>query len=175
MPYWPQIAILGKVLDLAHLDPRVLECPMEGRETPLRIQVKYSNHCFTETFVDSEHDPALQIMDHKTKRAFCSIRYEHSQRLPAMVSALPGAKVHQTSELRNYVYATAIESSDGALYEMYFTLKKTKGEGADLGLSVESAYPVKTATPQLARPSAIRFKVLAKRVFEGQPIRFSPR
>ena len=173
--YWPPLIIGGLTVDLAHLEPFALACAVDGRDNALVINVRFSNHCFTEAFVDGVHSAETIVMDHKTKRAFSQVRYACSRSLPAALARLPSGKVHQTAEQRNYVYATTIESDHGELYEIYFTLKKAGGELGDLNLFVESAYPVDVATARPKRPRAIRFKVLALKIFRNEAVRFAAR
>ncbi len=81
----------------------------------------------------------------------------------------------QTPERRNYVYvvALAVEEVD---YEIYFMLQRAgKKEGMDLRLTVESAYPVDEPSKLPAKPGAIRFTVLATKVWKGEEVRFAPR
>jgi hypothetical protein len=174
-PYWPPLTIDGSAIDLSHLEPLTLATTVDRRDKALQINVRFSVHCFTEAFVDGMHADALAVMDHKHKRAFSNVRYAHSIRLPALVAELPTAKVHQTPEKRNYVYSARVETDGGTIYEMYFSLKKASDQILDLELFVESAYPVETASPRLKRPHAIRFKVLALKVFENKPVRFAAR
>lgn len=50
-----------------------------------------------------------------------------------------------------------------------------KKEGMDLRLTVESAYPVDEPSKLPAKPGAIRFTVLATKVWKGEEVRFAPR
>ena len=173
-PYWPLLRIFGDVIDLSHLEPFTLTCATGARDEALQINVRFSNHCFTEEFDESRHAGDLVVMDHKRKRAFDRFRYDLSKNLPDAIQLLPEVRVHQTFEQRNYVYAASITGLEGRIYEVYFTLRKAGG-GVDLHLFVESAYAVEYASPRANRPNAIRFKVLAGKVFKGQRVRFAPR
>jgi hypothetical protein len=175
-PYWPPLVIDGAVIDLAHLDPLTLGCPIKEPPGELRINTRFSNHCFTEEFDPARHGPALLIMDHKRPRAFDRRRYKLSTNLPAMIAALPAATVHQTPERRNYLYcATLVEA--GVAYQMFFTLRKAGSAAPQhLELFVESAYAAEAGTPaRLKRPNAIRFAVLAWKTYKGEAVRFAPR
>ena len=116
-------------------------------------------------------------MDHKTPRAFDQRRYDLSKNLPQLIRALPTAKVHQTPERRNYVYFSVLTELDGEEYLVFFSLKKAhKGQNHDLELFVESAYPSEMdAVPSRRRPNAIRFAILALKVYKGEPVRFAAR
>jgi hypothetical protein len=172
--YWPRLVILDVVVDLSHLEPFILACPTTVRESALRINVRFSNHCFSEEFREEVHAEGLVVMDRKRKRAFDRVRYNLSRNLPQLIRQLPGAKVHQTFEQRNYVYAASVVDLEGHVYEVYFTLRRADG-GVDLHLFVESAYAVEQAAPRSKRPNAIRFKVLAAKIFKGEKVRFAPR
>jgi hypothetical protein len=63
---------------------------------------------------------------------------------------------------------------DDVLYEVYFVLQRAQG-GADLRLTVESAYPVALPSQLPKRPRAIRFKVLAFNVLANKPRQFGVR
>jgi hypothetical protein len=178
-PYWPPLTIDGAAIDLAHLEPITLGCPVKERAEGLEINVRFSNHCFTEAFDPASHGQDLLIMDHLRQRAFDRRRYELSRHLPAMVAALPAATVHQTPERRNYLYCVTlpgpVESGPDGLYQMFFTLRKAaKASPQQLELFVESAY-AGPGTVRVKRPNAIRFTVLAWKVYKGEAIRFAPR
>ncbi len=175
-PYWPPLAINGLTIDLAHLEPTTLSCPIPGRAGDLQINVRFSNHCFTEEFDPDRHETGLKIMDHKRPRAFSQRRYELSRNLPDMIAALPRAKVHQTQERRNYLYFTMLASLAGAEYQMFFTLKKAYGRRYDLELFVESAYLVDDGLARkLKRPHAIRFAILVLKTHRAELVRFAAR
>lgn len=175
--YWPPLVIDGIAIDLAHLEPLVMPCPTPGQPATCRINVRYSNHCFTEAFDPDRHDPARLVVDHKRPRAFDPSRYELSKRLPAMIGALPGARVHQTPERRNYLYFTALSELPGTEYQMFFTVKKARADASHhVELFVESAYSAAIGSgARVKRPNAIRFSVLALKTCRGEPIRFAPR
>jgi hypothetical protein len=174
-PYWPPLTIDGAAIDLAHLEPRLLGCPVKDRAEALQINVRFSNHCFTEAFDPARHGPDLLVMDHKRQRAFDRRRHALSRNLPAMLDALPGATVHQTPERRNYLYCVTLAEPDASgLYQMFFTLRKAGTGPHQLELFVESAYDA-PGSARLKRPSAIRFTVLAWKVYKGEAIRFAPR
>jgi len=180
-PYWPPLTIDGAAIDLMHLEPRHLSCPIKERAEGLEINVRFSNHCFTEAFDPASHGQDLIVMDHLRPRAFDRRRYELSRHLPAMVAALPGATVHQTPERRNFLYCVTLPEpvqpgpeADG-IYQMFFTLRKAaKASRQQLDLFVESAY-AGPGTVRVKRPNAIRFAVLAWKVYKGEAIRFAPR
>ena len=84
MSYWPEILIKGSALDLSHLSPFAFECSTPGDAKPnfLTVNVRYSNHVFSEEFDAAVHAEDTVIWDHKKKRAFCQERYDLSFELP---------------------------------------------------------------------------------------------
>lgn len=121
-------------------------------------------------------DPNLLIMDYKTPRLFDQRRYDLSKNLPGIIRALPMVKVHQTSETRNYVYYSSLTELAGMEYRTFFSLNKAREGNYHLELFVESAYPSPTGTMSMRRrPRAIRFSMLALKVYEGKPVRFAAR
>lgn len=161
---------------IGHLKPYMILCPCPDIGRDLTIRVNFLSHCYTEHFDPDQHDRTeIIIRDAGGPRVFCPIRHGLSLRLPGIVARLPDARVYQTAERRNYVYAVPLETEDG-LYEMYFMLQRVeRRQGTDLRLTVESAYPVNAPTPRPRRPNSIRFVVLARKVFLRQPVRFAPR
>lgn len=169
--YWPPLQIGGVAIDLTHLNPFQLGFASERLKRDLRIDVTFTNHCFTDHFLDGVHDPAWKIMDHKRERVFCFTRHTMSRLLPEMVRQLPGAKVTQARQDRNHVYVAHLGDEAGHHYPMFFRLEKVKARGRDLTLTVESAY---TCTAfemrrKLEGGRAIAFAVLAAKVFEERP------
>lgn len=95
-----------------------------------------------------------------------------------MVATLPTAKVHQTPERRNYLYATALIEPPELEYRMFFTVRRAPVEARHhLDLFVESAYAVEIGDPKarLKRPNTVRFQVLALKTYRNEPLRFAPR
>lgn len=178
MAYWPPHIINGRELDLLHLEPFILRCPVPvgpGNPLHLQINVRFSCHCFSEAFDPARHDPGVIVMDHKTPRAFDLRRYELSRFLPGLVGAFPERKVHQTYERRNYCYFQALAECDGQIYEVFFNIRRAAaGESHHLNLFVESAYPSEVLHAA-KRPNAIRFSILALKVFKNEPVRFAVR
>lgn len=163
--------------DLSHLCPIKFDCPCAGLEHPLRIRAVFSPHCYTDAYDPQKHIvDAICVYDAypNRPRVFSVLRYALSLQLPEIVRSFPGVKVHQTAQARNYVYAAPVETADG-VYCVFFMLQRNRTDGADLRLTVESAYPVVGAMARRKRPNTIRFSVLALKIFKRQPVRFSPR
>lgn len=167
----------GDIFDCEHLRPKIISC--EHKDTPeardLRIVVKYSNHCYSEEFVDGMHDEQLVLWDHQRKRAFCRERYTHSLFLPGLMDELPSKRVYQTAQARNYGHFVCLPQIEGREYQIYFSMRRQATNDSDLMLYVESAYASDKEPSLRKRPNNIRFAVLALKTLRGQPIRFAAR
>lgn len=172
---WPLFEVDGKPVEFTHLAPWSLACPVvpavPGVPGELLISVRYSCHCFTDHYTDGVSEPALLWMDHKQRRVFCRQRYAWSRKLPEILESLPSAKVEQTHERRNYVRFVTVDP-ERPQYGVFFTLKRNRQEGHHLSLFVESAYCDPDPNPTVGQ---VRFKVLAAKVFQNQPISFKGR
>jgi hypothetical protein len=153
-------------------------CPCPELQRDIAIAASFRNHCYTEGFDAAKHSKAdIVLYDGARARVFCPIRHSLSPQLPNLVRGLPGKKVHQTYEQRNYVYSTSLMLEDQR-YQIFFMLQRADGAsgaepGADLRLTVESAYPAAIALPK--KPGAIRFNLLALKTLKRQTVRFGPR
>lgn len=166
----------GSEHSIAHLSGMELTCPCKPIGRDLTIRVAFKNHCYTEDYDPEKHQPhEILITEAKDRyRVFCPIRYALSHRLPEILVRLPNEKVHQTAQVRNYVFVVPLEV-DGQFYEVYFMLQRAAAnDKSDLRLTVESAYP-NGGTNIRKRPNMIRFMVLAHKVLTNQPVRFAPR
>lgn len=172
---WPPFSVDGAAVDLSHLAPISLTCPITpavpGVPPALEIGVRYSSHCFTDHFVDGSSEPDLLWMDHKQRRVFCRQRYRWSLNLPAIMQNLPNAKVQQTHERRNYVRFETIDPAQPQ-YGVFFTLRRRQVDGCHLSLFVESAYCDPNPNPTAGQ---VRFKVLAAKVFRNEQVNFKGR
>ena len=167
----------GSVVSLAHLAPMPIACPCASIGRDLVINVTFRNHCYTEKFQPGIHTrEQIVLYDSPSRpRVFCPVRYGLSTNLREIAAELPNKRVHQTTQVRNYVYvATLVESNQ--FYEVYFMLQRARPEdGCDLNLVVESAYPSPAAPAVPKRPQTIRFQVLAHKVLLNQSVRFAAR
>ena len=55
-PYFPPLKVAGQTLAFDHLEPFVLEMATQSRPNGVKIDVRFSNHCFSETFDAARHD-----------------------------------------------------------------------------------------------------------------------
>ncbi|RVT38383.1 hypothetical protein [Sphingobium algorifonticola] len=161
-----------QTFDLAHLSASTFGCPTDFRPGDLTIGIRYSNHCYT-TGCAEDHDPGERlILDHHgNRRAFDDHRYTLSLTLPALLGALPTARVWQSFRERNYMhFSTALGPAE---YRVFFQLRRASpGAGHDLALFVESAYAIDPADPATRGRGQIRFPILARKTFLGEPVRF---
>jgi hypothetical protein len=167
----------GEVMPIGHLAPKMIGCPCEHIKRDLSIRVIFANHCYTEEFSAEKHshDQIILYDSPDRPRVFCPIRYKLSHRLPDLIDALPAQRVHQTTQVRNYVYVVPLKV-ERQVYEIYFMLQRAQAEdAADLRLTIESAYPVEVPSILPKRPSTIRFRVLAYKVLANQPVKFAAR
>jgi len=168
-----EIRFRGREYSIRHLAPSQFACPCPELRRDLTVEALFANHCYTRTFDNAMHTRAeiLLYESDDRPRVFCPGRHELSHRLPQIVSSLPGHKVRQTFEGRNYVFSTAIEVG-GSTYDVFFMLQRQRKGTADLRLTVESAY-----IPDMRRPTAgtVRFTVLAHHTYVGKSVRFGER
>jgi hypothetical protein len=178
--YRQPLVIKGQAIPLQHLDPHILQCPITEPQlpNPLLINVRYSDHCFSEKFDPATHTPDLLLPrqpNSKDLRAFDQIRHALSLSLPGLVGDLPTRRVNFTSEPRNYVYAVSLSHPDPAYgqvpYGVFFQLKRAGAGAIHLDLTVVSAYSAGDTTIGIRkRPDHIRFLVLAAKTYRGQPV-----
>jgi hypothetical protein len=177
MPYHPPLLIHGRTYDLSHLDPFVFEVRSDKVSRPVRINVRFTNHCFSTAFDPVKHpDDTLRVMDGPRRRAFCPERYALSASLPALIRDLADerARVHETVARRNWMYAATVEAPvAGTRYQIFFELRRTVPERRglqDLDMVVESAYPSDPDRPQPNVLGRVSFVLLAGRVLIGKPV-----
>jgi hypothetical protein len=154
----------------------VIYVPCKEIHRDISIGVTFTCHCYSEAFDPKKHKPEeMALRDSGGRpRVFCKVRHELSARLPEIIKSLPGRRVYQTAQQRNYVYSVPLDI-EGQIYEVYFMLQRHRGKGFDLRLTIESAYMVETATPTRKRPQTIRFNILAYNVLRNKPVKFAPR
>lgn len=175
--YHPPLRIRGQVYDLSHLHPFQFDVSSSKVPRRLRINVRFTNHCFSEAFDPAKH-PADEpvIPDGQRRRAFCPDRYDLSPRLPSLIRGLadPAARVHETAARRNWMHAALVEVPfAGTRYQIFFELRRTVPERRrlqDLDMVVESAYP---ADPSRTEPNIlgpVRFALLAGSLYLGKVV-----
>jgi hypothetical protein len=174
-PYHKPLIIDGHGYEFIHLEPFVFSSE-DLRQSLLltyTINVRFSNHCFSEKFDPARHTEAMVVWDGSRKRGFEPERHTLSSRLPDIVRALPTRKVYQTGERRNHVaYEILEEMPNGKIYRIFLNLRTAGMDsvrmGCNLDLFVESAYP---ATERLRGTSTVRFTTLCYHTLKGLPVR----
>lgn len=176
-PYFQAHLVGTKIYDLSHLNPFHFEVISTKVQRPIRISVRFTNHCFSEAFDPLKHTPEEpEIIDGLKRRALCPIRYELSHELPGLIRGLAGGRtsVHETAARRNWMYAATVEVPiAGTRYQIFFELRRAIKERRrlqDLEMVVESAYP---ADPGRAEPNIlgrVGFALLAGSLYMGKPV-----
>jgi hypothetical protein len=167
-PYFPPLVVDGQAIAFEHLEPFQVGMASQARPDGILIDVRFSNHCFSETFDAGRHvAPVVDIWDGPRRRVFSPVRYDQSIALPDLVRALPTAHVFQTPET-NFVRIA------GGDYRMFFRVKKAAtGENHDLKLFIESAYsPEAGQALATAHMSKVRFAVLVDKTLRGEKLKF---
>ena len=154
--------------EVEHLAP--MEFEMEIEERPVRVGVRFSNHCFTEKWDEAIHAGQSIIFDAGNKpRVFCPLRFQLSLGLPDLIRGLPNGHVYQTPEA-NYVKVT---TADGEEYRMFFNIKKGghHGDGCHVTLFVESAYAPNGDGLAVEKMTKVRFRVLVSKTLRGEKVK----
>ncbi len=162
--------------DFEHLRPFTMSFHSQKAKRNLKVNVRFSNHCFTQSPNEGEtYHPSQVLVDHNgNSRVFCPIRYRLSFDLGSIVRSLnnPACKVFETASRRNYNYSIQIDDPAGP-YHLFFAVKRANGptrKMQDLSLFVESAYnemPIGNSPSLIGR---ISFHLLCTKVYLGQPV-----
>src|SRR5207302_1417578 len=105
-----EIVINGEKFALGHMAQTVIHVPCQEIGREIVIGVTFTCHCYTEKFNSEKHKAEeVALYDSGGKpRVFCKVRHELSARLPEIIKSLPGKKVYQTAQQRNYVYSVPL-------------------------------------------------------------------
>ena len=174
-PFFPPLNILGELYEFKHLEPFTMHFRSQKAARDLRVNVRFSNHCFTHSPKQDEvYEDDLILQDHSGKeRVFCPIRYRLSHSLEGLVKGLnnPRCKVYETATRRNYNYSIEIEDPTGP-YHLFFGISKAAGEKKkmqDINLFVESAYPEMPIGEPPKLLGRIGFQLLCTNVYLNKP------
>ena len=175
MSYFKPLLVGGSNVTFEHLEPTRVIVPTETRPDGVRIDVVFSNHCFSEVFDPALHTGAVvDVWDGRVRRVFDPVRYALSAALPGIVQSLPNSPVFRTPEA-NSVRITVLPpaGASGTDYRMFFRLKKESGPDCDLKMRVESAYsPTAGQVLATSAMTKVRFKLLVDKTFRGERISF---
>jgi hypothetical protein len=167
MPYWSELIVEGKAIDLFHLEPFEFTVMPLGLEGDATISVRFTDHCFTETFDQMRHTATVRSNQASSRelRAFSAERYELSKRLPDILRAMNGRKIASTRE-GNLVNVTL---QDGRRYPVFFTMQKVGTRRVKL--FVVSAYVWERQSPP-ATTGTMKFNLAVAKVLRGERLRF---
>lgn len=175
-PFFAPLSINSQIYDFQHLEPFTMSFNSQMASRNLRVNVRFSNHCFTHSPLDNTvYAPETILVDHSNRdRIFCPTRYQLSHMLGGVVRGLnnPQCKVHQTAARRNFSYSLQISNPQGP-YHLFFEISKVTGAASsmqDLYLFVESAYPEMPVGNSPDLLGKIGFQLLCSKVFLRQPV-----
>ncbi|EHZ2651920.1 hypothetical protein [Vibrio vulnificus] len=160
---------------LTHLEPfswlYVIPAQNGKPEQRYVIRVTFSCHCFT-SGREQHHPTHLHYEEDGDLRTFCVVRHEHSKQLKAHIQALHVGKVfinrHKGSH-QNYMRVPVGTQN----YEIYFKLTRSKLDGVDLNLYVQSAF-LRTHGAA-GKMGKIKFMVAVHNTYHNKPIKAAPR
>jgi hypothetical protein len=132
-------------------------------ERNFHFRIIFSLHTFTQSCKD-HHDPELFYADARETRSFSFHRHEASFQLRDVIQNLEKGYVFHTGH-QNFL---RIDKADG-IYEVYFTVKRSKEDGFDLEIYVQSAY--KRTQGNSPNAGKIRFYVVAYNTLHNKPIK----
>ena len=157
---------------MSQIDAQHVDSAKAGR--PLQIHVRFTNHCFSESFDPTLHGPDVTtIPNQRPLRVFSPTRYGLSQMLPATIQGMTGlqTQVQQTVAERNWVHSVSVATAAGP-YHIFFVLRRANQSDRklqDLNMTIESAYPQRGQPAPQVR-GRIGFTLLAGKVFLGEPV-----
>lgn len=172
---WPDITVSGIVHSLAHLHPMVFD--VEGLEEnlpqPMRVYVRFADHCFGEHESKCTENPNFIFpwcsQNSNDRRAFSPARFAFKD-LPTHVALLNNARVFQSSNKRNFMFESPICDPSGNKYAFYFNVTKAgRGFAHHLEMNVVSCFAASNHISKLGRnPKSSRFNMLCGRVYTGR-------
>jgi hypothetical protein len=172
-PFFPTLLVAGVPVNFSHLEPFQFLVFTEARPGGAIIDVRFSNHCFSEAYNASIHaEPIVDVWDRGQRRIFSQQRYDLSLGLREIVEALPRSPIFLTPEA-NFVRILT-EGDNGIVeYRVYFNAKRGRGTG-DVSLFIESAYPPDFSKQVLksSQMTKVRFSVLVDKTLRGEKIKF---
>lgn len=174
-PFFPTLLIDGAPVNFDHLEPFQFVMETQTRPKGAVIDVRFSNHCFSESYDAALHpDPVVDVWDRGQRRVFNQARYDLSFGLRAILEGLPNAQVYHTPEA-NFVRIVAPDGNGPDEYRVYFNAKRGGGRGdCDVSLFVESAYAPDFGKQVLkpAQMTKVRFALLVDKTIRGEKLRF---
>lgn len=171
--FFPTLLVAGAPVNFDHLEPFQFLFATEARPDGATIDIRFSNHCFSEAYNATIHVGSIvDVWDRGQRRVFSQQRYDLSLGLKNIIEALPTSPIFLTPEA-NFV-RIVIEGAEGiGEYRVYFSAKHGRGT-SDISLFIESAYPP-DFSKQVLKPSQmtkVRFAVLVDKTIRGEKIKF---
>lgn len=171
MAVFRPITIRGRRYDFEHLEPIELDITAgSGGKSPktFRVLVNFGCHCFTEEYDVTKHAREDRYMHEDEYRAFCPIRYEHSKNLPEVVKALGKKNAYVTQQSNYMIVQRRTEAGATIRYAIFFTVEKGPKHGADVVVTIASAYD----KPKLTRIApCINFSTLVAKTHKGEKVK----
>jgi len=168
----------GERYDLTHLQPiqvtLTLNAHKDNPELELVIDVKFSNHCYSEGEPKTAGTPH-DLVDHNNwRRWFCPDRHASSLILPELITQFPTKKCLFTGKHNWLIIELTGENGEFHNFHVYFTLRKNTAVDNGLLLFIESAYK-KTkgdnSPKRRGRMDRTAFAMLARKTLEGKSVR----
>ncbi len=160
-------------VEVPHLYPRVLV--YELSEGAVKILVRFSSHCWTESFDRAKHLAHCAFMDNKRERAFDPERMHQSRNLVSFLEKIQSHRCVLMKNERNYMaYNAALDLGGGMFYRVFFRVEKVAGrfDGVrhSLTLTVESAY----VSSNIIDGMSVRFDAIVSSVLRDKKIFYKP-
>jgi len=174
-PFFPTLLVDGAPVNFDHLEPFQFVMETQTRPKGAKINVRFSNHCFSESYDAALHpEPVIDVWDRGQRRVFNQGRYNLSFGLRDIIEGLPNAHVYHTPEA-NFVRIVPPGGNGDSEYRVYFNAKRGGGRGeCDVSLFVESAYSPDFGKQVLkpAQMTKVRFAILVDKTIRGEKLRF---
>ena len=140
MSHFKEMHFDNTTYDLSHLDPFKLGIQFENNA--YTALVRFSCHCFTETFDASRHDDRVSYEHENETRAFDTVRYQLSLSLPDLFRTLGNEIVYHTKRGSFFFIRRLPDETANVVlpYVVFFRPYKADMDGADVIVEVASAY-----------------------------------
>jgi hypothetical protein len=171
--FFPTLLVAGSPVNFNHLHPFQFLVMTQTRPGGATIDVRFSNHCFSEVYNAATHvGPIVDVWDRGRRRVFSQHRYDLSLGLRDIVEALPTSTIFLTPEA-NFVRVVPAGDNNISEYRVYFHAKSGR-DASDVSLFIESAYSPDFSKQVLnpAQMTKVRFAVLVDKTIRGEKIKF---
>ncbi len=172
MILWKPFVHEELIYSLEHLHPFEFDVIQEAKlnkpERKYPFMVAFSLHCFSKK-IDPSDNNNLSYKDSREERTFCFDRYELSKNLPEIIKDIGKKKCRHTGHGNFFIVEILREDGNTINYEIYF--KVTKGQGSQLSLYIESAYPRDDKHVRKNKKKPIGFYVIAYNKLHNKPIK----